>query len=53
MKASTIQRNDNYDELSAQVKLSEEVAALRNENKSLSFIVAKYNTILTEYQMKY
>ena len=53
MKASTIMRNDNYDELNVQVKLADEVNALRVENKSLSFMIAKYNTILNEYQMKY
>lgn len=53
MKASTIMRNDNYDELNVQVKLTDEVNALRLENKSLSFMIAKYNTILNEYQMKY
>lgn len=51
--ASTIQRTDNYDDLTIKVKSREEIECLKQEVAKMEYAVNKYNLILGEYQMKY
>jgi hypothetical protein len=53
LNVNNLERDDNYEEMSVNQRHRNEVESLTGEITKLQFIIAKYNYILNEYQIKY
>jgi hypothetical protein len=53
LNVNNLERDDNYEEMSVNQRHRNETETLTAEITKLQFIIAKYNYILNEYQMKY
>jgi hypothetical protein len=51
--SNNLERDDNFEDISSNQRHRNEVEALTTEITKLQFIVAKYNYILSEYQIRY
>jgi hypothetical protein len=50
---NNLERDDNFEEMSSNQRHKNEVDTLNTEITKLQFVIAKYNYILNEYQLRY